>query len=72
MLLTYLTTKYQKMTTTNTKSKGQKTSTDENTLACSDQHAKIAELAYSKAEKRGFEPGHEQEDWLDAERECFI
>jgi hypothetical protein len=35
-----------------------------------DRNAKIAELAYFKAEKRGFEPGHEMEDWLDAEREC--
>lgn len=31
--------------------------------------AKIAELAYYKAERRGFEPGHEWEDWLEAERE---
>ena len=31
--------------------------------------AKIQQLAYAKAEQRGFEPGHELEDWLDAERE---
>jgi hypothetical protein len=31
--------------------------------------ARIAEIAYYKAEKRGFEPGHEQEDWLAAEAE---
>jgi Protein of unknown function (DUF2934) len=60
------------MTTTITKIKGQKSSTDEFTLACSGQHARIAELAYLKAEKRGFETGHEQEDWFDAERECLI
>lgn len=30
--------------------------------------ARIAELAYFKAEARGFEPGHELEDWLEAER----
>lgn len=31
--------------------------------------ARIAEIAYFKAEKRGFEPGHEAEDWLAAEAE---
>lgn len=31
--------------------------------------AKIAELAFYKAEKRGFEPGHELEDWCEAELE---
>ncbi|MGZ8216344.1 DUF2934 domain-containing protein [Methylomagnum sp.] len=30
---------------------------------------KVAELAYLKAEKRGFEPGFELEDWLEAEQE---
>ena len=34
-----------------------------------DRHAKIAELAYYKAEKRGFEPGLELDDWLEAENE---
>jgi Protein of unknown function (DUF2934) len=29
----------------------------------------IAELAYFKAQQRGFEPGHEREDWLAAEAE---
>jgi len=29
----------------------------------------IQELAYLKAEKRNFEPGHELEDWLEAEKE---
>lgn len=29
----------------------------------------IAEIAYYKAENRGFEPGHELSDWLAAERE---
>jgi len=29
----------------------------------------IAKAAYYKAEKRGFEPGGEHEDWLAAERE---
>ena len=29
----------------------------------------IEAAAYLKAERRGFTPGHEMEDWLDAERE---
>jgi hypothetical protein len=31
--------------------------------------ALIAEAAYYRAEKRGFQPGHEAEDWLAAEAE---
>lgn len=31
--------------------------------------ALIAEAAYYRAEKRGFAPGYEQEDWLAAEAE---
>lgn len=34
-----------------------------------DHSAKIAELAYLKAESRGFEPGQELDDWLEAEQE---
>jgi hypothetical protein len=34
-----------------------------------DCYTKIAEIAFYKAESRGFEPGHELEDWLEAERE---
>jgi Protein of unknown function (DUF2934) len=34
-----------------------------------DLHEKIAERAYVKAEARGFECGHEMEDWLEAEQE---
>jgi len=33
---------------------------------------RIAELAYFKAEKRGFEAGHEAEDWLEAESEVLM
>jgi len=33
------------------------------------QWHQIALLAYSKAESRGFTPGHELDDWLEAERE---
>jgi hypothetical protein len=29
----------------------------------------IAQAAYYRAERRGFEPGHEAEDWLAAEGE---
>jgi hypothetical protein len=35
----------------------------------------VAERAFFKAEKRGFAPGHEMDDWLEAEKEvsnqCF-
>jgi hypothetical protein len=31
--------------------------------------SRIAVLAYYKAEVRGYEPGHEMQDWLDAEAE---
>jgi hypothetical protein len=31
--------------------------------------ALIAEAAYFRAEKRGFAPGHEKDDWLAAEAE---
>jgi hypothetical protein len=33
------------------------------------RRALIAENAYGRAERRGFEPGHENEDWLAAEAE---
>lgn len=32
-----------------------------------ERRAMIAEAAYFRAERRGFEPGHELEDWLAAE-----
>ena len=35
----------------------------------SSREALIATAAYYRAEKRGFAPGHETEDWLAAERE---
>jgi hypothetical protein len=31
--------------------------------------SRIAVLAYYKAQARGFEPGHELDDWLAAEKE---
>ncbi|HVN43886.1 MAG TPA: DUF2934 domain-containing protein [Steroidobacteraceae bacterium] len=33
------------------------------------RHALIAEAAYLRAERRGFAPGHETDDWLAAEAE---
>jgi hypothetical protein len=33
------------------------------------REALIAEIAYLRAQRRGFEPGHELEDWLAAEAE---
>ncbi len=43
-----------------------------NTINLPDRDARIAELAYYKAENRDFEPGHELEDWLEAEREVIL
>jgi hypothetical protein len=37
-----------------------------------DLNAKIAEIAYFKAEQRGFAPGHELDDWCAAEQEINI
>lgn len=34
--------------------------------------ARVAELAYYKAEQRGFEPGYELDDWLEAEKELSL
>ena len=38
-------------------------------LGMQERHKRIQELAYFKAQARGFAPGHELEDWLEAERE---
>ena len=43
-----------------------------NILNSEDLDARISELAYLKAESRGFEPGHELEDWLEAEQELML
>ncbi len=40
-----------------------------NAINFTDHDAKIAELAYYKAESRGFDPGRELDDWLEAEQE---
>lgn len=36
------------------------------------RHAMIAEKAYLRAERRGFAPGREAEDWLAAEAEVDV
>lgn len=38
-------------------------------LTPAERHRRICDLAYRRAEQRGFTPGSELEDWLDAERE---
>jgi hypothetical protein len=38
-------------------------------LAQQDRLAMIAEAAYFAAQRRGFAPGHELEDWIAAEKE---
>lgn len=35
-------------------------------------NTKIAEIAYYKAESRGFAPGYELNDWLEAEQELNL
>ena len=37
-----------------------------------DLDVRITELAYLKAKSIGFEPGHELEDWLEAEQELML
>jgi len=32
-------------------------------------HSLISQAAYYKAEKRGFAQGHEEQDWVEAERD---
>ena len=38
-------------------------------LTAAERHRRISDLAYRRAEQRGFAPGNEMEDWLEAERE---
>jgi hypothetical protein len=37
--------------------------------AIESRRLRIERLAYQRSEQRGFAPGHEMEDWLEAERE---
>ena len=46
--------------------------TSDDTIFLPDRDARIAELAYYKAESRGFEPNHELDDWLEAEQEFIL
>ena len=39
------------------------------TESAQDRYSRVAECAYYRAQARGFEPGHEEEDWLEAEEE---
>ncbi len=38
-------------------------------IAADERRAMIAEAAYYRAERRGFEPGYELDDWYGAERD---
>jgi len=58
------------MNTTN-KNTNEKPCQNNDTIILPDLNGKISELAYYKAESRGFEPGHEMNDWLEAERELI-
>ena len=44
---------------------------DSSEIEGDDKLSCIAVLAYYKAEARGYEPGHEMQDWLDAEAEIM-
>ncbi|HZP87034.1 MAG TPA: DUF2934 domain-containing protein [Burkholderiales bacterium] len=46
--------------------------TQEQMPAPDERERMIAEAAYYRAEKRGFAPGHELEDWLEAEAELRV
>ncbi|MGZ5126407.1 MAG: DUF2934 domain-containing protein [Burkholderiales bacterium] len=37
-----------------------------------DRQRRVAEAAYYRAERRGFMPGYEKEDWLEAEKELSL
>jgi hypothetical protein len=40
-------------------------------LTADEIHAMVAETAYYLSEKRGFEPGHDVDDWLVAEAQVL-
>lgn len=62
------------MAITEKKAKEKKSNSDDglSVIALPDRDARIAELAYYKAEKRKFELGYELDDWLEAEREFLL
>jgi hypothetical protein len=45
------------------------TETRRTTSDADDRERRIREAAYLRAQERGFQPGHELEDWLAAEQE---
>lgn len=45
--------------------------TTKNTVDDEDIVSKIAVAAYYKAQARGYEPGHEIQDWMEAEAEIL-
>jgi Protein of unknown function (DUF2934) len=47
----------------------QPSSTEKFQLSAEERHHMIAKAAYFRAELRGFTPGHELADWLEAEAE---
>ncbi len=60
------------MKTTNNINENSKEDQINETICLPYAEARIAELAYFKAEERGFEPGHELDDWLEAERAYLL
>jgi hypothetical protein len=50
------------------KTSKRQTSASSAAFADEERRSMIAEVAYFNAEKRGFEPGHEETDWLEAEK----
>ena len=40
-------------------------------VSSEDTRRQIAEAAYFRAKERGFEPGHELDDWVEAESEVM-
>jgi hypothetical protein len=68
----FLTIAGSKMATKTQKSNAQELSPGQGTDCTPDKDTRIAELAYLKAERRGFMPGHELDDWLEAEQEAFF
>ncbi len=47
-------------------------SEDQTSEAREARDAKVRETAYFRAQARGFEPGHELEDWIAAEHEVDV
>ncbi|GJL72882.1 MAG: hypothetical protein NMNS01_20810 [Nitrosomonas sp.] len=61
--------KQPKRTRRTKKELSSKDKASESELNEQDRDSRVAVSAYYKAQARGFEPGHELEDWLTAEAE---